>query len=244
MKDGKIVESGRYKDLTACPNCELVRQMAAHEETVNQINPCHEDNSVSCRPVQKNQIEVAEENLQETIKNWKRNKEEEAETGRVKWSVYSTFVTSAYRGALVPIILLCQILFQVMQMGSNYWISWATEQTGRVSKGQLMGTFVLLSGGSSIFILGRTVLMAMVAVETAQHLFHGMITSVFRAPVSFFDTTPSSRILSRVSLIIILYMLLLSFINNISVQLSTSFLFDDYSHLRIKVQWIRTYHTD
>jgi hypothetical protein len=51
-----------------------------------------------------------------------------------------------------------------------------------------MGIFALLSGGSSIFILGRTVLMATVAVETAQHLFHGMITSVFRAPVSFFDT--------------------------------------------------------
>ncbi|RYR29747.1 hypothetical protein Ahy_B01g054237 isoform B [Arachis hypogaea] len=151
--------------------------MAAHEETINQINPWHEENSISCRRLQKNQIEVAEENLQESISNWKRNKEEEAETGRVKWS----------------------ILFQVMQMGSNYWISWAAEQTGRVTKGMLMGTFVLLSGGSSIFILGRTVLMAVVAIETAQRLFHGMITSVFRAPVSFFDTTPSSRILSRSS---------------------------------------------
>ncbi|RYR31821.1 hypothetical protein Ahy_B01g056746 [Arachis hypogaea] len=207
MKDGKIVESGRYKELIACPNCEFVRQMAAHEETINQINPWHEENSISCRPLQKNQIEVAEENLQESISNWKRNKEEEAETGRVKWSVYSTFVTSAYRGSLVPVILLCQILFQVMQMGSNYWISWAAEQTGRVTKGMLMGTFVLLSGGSSIFILGRTVLMAVVAIETSQRLFHGMITSVFRAPVSFFDTTPSSRILSRVAWQVILVFL-------------------------------------
>ncbi|KAK7399976.1 hypothetical protein VNO78_11174 [Psophocarpus tetragonolobus] len=199
MKDGKIVESGRYKDLIACPNCELVQQMAAHQETVNQINPCQEDDSGSCRPCQKNQSEVAEENIQEIMEDWKRNKEEEAETGRVKWSVYSTFVTSAYKGALVPVILLCQILFQVMQMGSNYWISWATEQRGRVNNKQLMGTFVLLSCGGTIFILGRTVLMAAIAVETAQRLFHGMITSVFRAPVSFFDTTPSSRIMSRSS---------------------------------------------
>ncbi|XLR07681.1 hypothetical protein S83_035619 [Arachis hypogaea] len=108
-------------------------------------------------------------------------------------------IVESGRGSLFPVILLCQILFQVMQMGSNYWISWAAEQTGRVTKGMLMGTFVLLSGGSSIFILGRTVLMAVVAIETAQRLFHGMITSVFRAPVSFFDTTPSSRILSRSS---------------------------------------------
>ncbi|KAK7359418.1 hypothetical protein VNO77_01378 [Canavalia gladiata] len=199
MKDGKIVESGRYKDLIACPNCELVQQMAAHQETVKQINPSQGDDSVSCRPCQKNQTEVAEENIQEITEDWKRTKEEEAETGRVKWSVYSTFVSSAYKGALVPIILLCQILFQVMQMGSNYWISWASEQRGKVNNEQLMGTFVLLSCGSTIFILGRTFLMARVAVETAQCLFHGMITSVFRAPISFFDTTPSSRILSRSS---------------------------------------------
>ncbi|XP_057416736.1 ABC transporter C family member 3-like isoform X2 [Lotus japonicus] len=199
LKDGKIVESGGYNDLIARPNCELVRQMAAHEEAVNHINPCQEDDSVGSRPCQKNQIEAVEENIQETIMDWKRTKEEEAMTGRVKWSVYSTFVTSAYRGALVPIILLCQVLFQVLQMGSNYWISWATEERGRVSNGELMGTFILLSGGSSIFILGRTVLMATVAVETAQRLFHGMISSLFRAPVSFFDATPSSRIMSRSS---------------------------------------------
>jgi len=198
MKDGKIVESGRYRDLIACPHSEFVQQIAAHEETVCQI-PCRKDDSVCCRPCQKNPTEIAEENIQEIMLDWKRTREEEAMTGRVKWSVYSTFVTLAYRGALVPIILLCQILFQVMQMGSNYWMSWATEKKGRVDNVRLMGIFALLSGGSSIFILGRTVLMATVAVETAQRLFHGMITSVFRAPVSFFDTTPSSRILSRVS---------------------------------------------
>lgn len=198
MKDGEIAEFGKYRDLIACPNSEFVQQMAAHEETVSQI-PSQKDDFVSGKPCQKNPNEIAEDNIQEIMMDWKRTREEEAMTGRVKWSVYSTFVTLAYRGALVPVILLCQILFQVMQMGSNYWMSWATEKKGRVDNAQLMGIFALLSGGSSIFILGRTVLMAKIAVETAQRLFHGMITSVFRAPVSFFDTTPSSRILSRVS---------------------------------------------
>jgi hypothetical protein len=109
--------------------------MAAHEETICQI-PCRKDESVCCRPCQKNPIEIAEENIQEIMMDWKRTREEESMTGRVKWSVYSTFVTLAYRGALVPVILLCQILFQVMQMGSNYWMSWATEQKGRVDTRQ------------------------------------------------------------------------------------------------------------
>ncbi|CAI8617007.1 unnamed protein product [Vicia faba] len=165
MKDGKIAESGKYRDLIACPNSEFVQQMAAHEETVSQI-PSQKDDFVNSRPCQKNRTEIAEDNIQEIMMDWKRTREEEAMTGR---------------------------------MGSNYWMSWATEQKGRVDNAQLMGMFALLSGGSSIFILGRTVLMAKIAVETAQRLFHGMITSVFRAPVSFFDTTPSSRILSRSS---------------------------------------------
>ncbi|XP_008222083.1 PREDICTED: putative ABC transporter C family member 15 [Prunus mume] len=197
IKDGEISESGKYEDLIADPNGELVRQMTAHKKSFDQVNTCQQDNR---RPHQVNLIKVSEE--KEAINNGKlseKSHEEEAETGRVKWRVYSTFVTSAYRGALVPVILVCQVLFQGLQMGSNYWIAWGTEKEDRVSKERLMWVFALLSAGSSIFILGRAVFLATIALQTAQRLFLGMITSVFRAPISFFDSTPSSRILSRCS---------------------------------------------
>ena len=196
MKAGRIVQSGRYEDLMADSNGELVRQMAAHRKSLNQVNLLQDGNTLTTRPHEINQIEVAEENFEGPINNGKlkarTEEEEETETGRVKWSVYSTFVTSAYKGALVPVTLLCQVLFQGLQMGSNYWIAWATEVEGRVSRKHMIGIFILMSGGSSIFVLST------IAVETAQRLFCGMITSVFRAPISFFDSTPSSRILSRV----------------------------------------------
>ncbi|KAM3753899.1 hypothetical protein ACB098_03G126900 [Castanea mollissima] len=202
MKAGRIVQSGRYEDLMADSNGELVRQMVAHRKSLNQVNLLQDDNTLTTRSHEINQIEVTEENFEGPINNGKikartEEEEEETETGRVKWSVYSTFVTSAYKGALVPVILLCQVLFQGLQMGSNYWIAWATEVEGRVSRKHMIGIFVLMSGGSSIFIFGRAVLLATIAVETAQRLFCGMVTSIFRAPISFFDSTPSSRILSR-----------------------------------------------
>ncbi|KAF3431103.1 hypothetical protein FNV43_RR25833 [Rhamnella rubrinervis] len=202
MKDGRIAQSGKYEDLIADQSGELVSQMAAHRKSVNQVKTCQEVDSFTNEPCQTNQIEVVEDRFKEPFAKAKlleKTQEEEAETGRVKWSVYSTFVTSAYGGALVPVILLCQVFFQGLQMGSNYWIAWATEKERRVSNKQLIGIFILLSGGSSIFILGRAVLLATIAIETAQRLFHGMITSVFRAPISFFESTPSSRILSRSS---------------------------------------------
>ncbi|WRX13199.1 ABC transporter-like [Theobroma cacao] len=200
MKDGLIVQSGKYEELIADSDGELVRQMNAHRKSLDQVNPPQEDDYITAGPCQISQIEVIEEKYGEPIcysKLFERSQEEETETGRVKWSVYSTFVTAAYRGALVPVILLCQVLFQGLQMGSNYWIAWGTEDSHKVTRTQLIGIFILLSGGSSVFILGRAVLLATIAVETAQHLFLGMIRSVFRAPISFFDSTPSSRILNR-----------------------------------------------
>ncbi|GMJ08207.1 ATP-binding cassette C3, MULTIDRUG RESISTANCE PROTEIN 3, multidrug resistance-associated protein 3 [Hibiscus trionum] len=202
MKDGLIVQSGNYEELITDSDGELVRQMNAHRKSLDQVNPPQDDDSLTARPRQISQIEVIEEKYGDPIcygKLFNQSQEEETETGRVKWSVYSTFVTAAYKGALVPVILLCQVFFQGLQIGSNYWIAWATEENHKVSRERLIGIFVMLSGGSSIFILGRAVFLATIAIETAQRLFLGMITSVFRAPISFFDSTPSSRILNRSS---------------------------------------------
>lgn len=203
MKDGNIVQSGKYGDLIGDPCGELVHQLAAHQQSLNQMIPTQDPSPTSTHGSSwAHQIEVIKEEL-ELNKNSNfpeaSSQEEESETGQVKWKAYSIFITYAYKGALIPVILLCQVLFQGLQMGSSYWIAWATEEEGRVSRRQLIGIFALLSGVSSIFILGRAVLLATIAIETAQHLFLGMIKSVFRAPLLFFDSTPSSRILNRVS---------------------------------------------
>ncbi|PIN02121.1 Multidrug resistance-associated protein/mitoxantrone resistance protein, ABC superfamily [Handroanthus impetiginosus] len=201
MKDGKIIESGKYQDLISNPNGELIRQMAAHSKSLNQVNP------PKCIRVAKSyhrakKIELTEVKFVDHSRSSRipeRSLHEETESGRVKWHVYATFVTSAYRGALVPIILLCQVFFQVLQMASNYWIAWGSEENSSITKGQLIEIFALFSGGSSFFILGRAVLLSTIAIETAQRLFLRMITSVFRAPLSFFENMPSSRILNRSS---------------------------------------------
>ncbi|KAK9060184.1 hypothetical protein SSX86_020888 [Deinandra increscens subsp. villosa] len=201
IKDGGIVQSGKYNDLIADPTNEFARQIAAHSESLNQVNPPHEpktqtkfpQSSHCSHPVIEQEPCRAKGGSSETIP------QEESQSGRVKFSVYSTFITSAYKGALVPVILICHTLFLALQMGSNYWMAWATEDAGRVSSKRLVGIFVILSGGSSVFILGRAVLLSTIAIETGQNLFLQMINSVFRAPVSFFDSTPSSRILNRCS---------------------------------------------
>lgn len=203
MKEGKIVQQGKYEDLIKQADGELIRLIAAHKESTRQVTPSKDHGLQVSAKHQVCQIEVKEKPNYgggRSSENLEGDFGEKTESGRVEWKIYSKFVSIAYKGILIPVILLCHLLFQGLQMGSSYWITWGTEKEGKVSQGKLMTVFILLSLTSSIFIFGRAVLLSKVAIETAQKLFVDMTTCIFRAPISFFDFTPSSRILNRVSL--------------------------------------------
>ncbi|KAJ0936432.1 putative ABC-type xenobiotic transporter [Helianthus annuus] len=53
----------------------------------------------------------------------------------------------------------------------------------------------VLAVGSALCILARGLLLATAAYKAATHLFHKMHFAIFRSPMSFFDSTPSGRIL-------------------------------------------------
>ncbi|OMO94665.1 hypothetical protein COLO4_16230 [Corchorus olitorius] len=197
VKEGRIVQLGTYRELIGDPSGELSMLMAAHKQSLDQVSPSPQQYQESRKQAQ--DTKIPEENAVNNLQLKKRSLEEKTETGRVSWNVYSRFITAAYRGAFVPFILLSHVLFQFLQIGSNYWMAWATEEEGRVSRGRMMGMFALISFGSSVFISARAVLLSAMTLETSQRLFVDMITSIFRAPMSFFDITPSSRMLDRFS---------------------------------------------
>ncbi|KAI7984101.1 ABC transporter C family member 5 [Camellia lanceoleosa] len=130
--------------------------------------------------------------------------EEERERGRVNMKVYLSYMAAAYKGLLIPLIILAQTLFQVLQIASNWWMAWANPQTPgdqpRASSMVLLVVYMALAFGSSLFIFVRAVLVATFGLAAAQKLFLKMLISVFRAPMSFFDSTPAGRILNRVSI--------------------------------------------
>lgn len=129
--------------------------------------------------------------------------EEERVRGRVSMKVYLSYMVAAYRGLLIPPIILAQGLFQFLQIASSWWMAWANPQTegdqSKVNPMVLLVVYMALAFGSSWFIFVRAVLVATFGLAAAQKLFSKMLTSVFRAPMSFFDSTPAGRILNRVS---------------------------------------------
>lgn len=64
----------------------------------------------------------------------------------------------------------------------------------------LAGVYASLAFAYAFFIYIRTLGFFLLGLWTARILHEGILTSILRAPMSFFDTTPVGRILNRFSM--------------------------------------------
>ncbi|KAF3436078.1 hypothetical protein FNV43_RR23170 [Rhamnella rubrinervis] len=233
LKEGRIIQAGKYDDLLQA-GTDFKTLVSAHHEAIEAMDiPNHSEDSdenlspgvsirlgKKCVPAADNIENLAKEvqegvsaSDQKAIKEKKKAKrsrkkqlvqEEERVRGRVSMKVYLSYMAAAYKGVLIPLIIIAQSLFQFLQIASNWWMAWANPQTEgdqpKVSPMVLIVVYMALAFGSSWFIFIRAVLVATFGLEAAQKLFLKMLRSVFRAPMSFFDSTPAGRILNRVSI--------------------------------------------
>ncbi|KAL2236392.1 ABC transporter C family member 5-like [Sesamum indicum] len=233
LKEGRIIQSGKYDELLQA-GTDFNALVCAHHEAIEAMDFCNQapedsdkndppDSSVptiKCDSIGKDIDSTASEvqqgastSEQKAIKEKKKAKrsrrkqlvqEEERERGRVGWKVYWSYMTAAYKGLLIPCIILAQTLFQLLQIASSWWMAWANPQTTgekpRTNSMVLLVVYMVLAFGSSWFIFVRAVLVATFGLAAAQKLFMKMLRTVFRAPMSFFDSTPAGRILNRVSI--------------------------------------------
>ncbi|RWR72400.1 ABC transporter C family member 3-like protein isoform X1 [Cinnamomum micranthum f. kanehirae] len=226
MRDGKITQAGKYSDilnsgtdfmelvgahklaLSAHDSIEMVSNSEEQtpESFDNGVGDGSSDTGEGICTMQKEREKMDEQNSKAVDIDGQKGQlvqEEEREKGKVGLSVYWKYITTSYKGALVPIILLAQILFQILQIGTNYWMAWATPVSKNVTppvKGSLLIlVYVSLAVGSSFCILIRALLLVTAGYKTATILFNKLHMCIFRAPMSFFDATPSGRILNRAS---------------------------------------------
>ncbi|KAK7276926.1 hypothetical protein RIF29_18075 [Crotalaria pallida] len=216
MKDGKITQCGKYAELLN-NGTDFMELIGAHQQALSALNSL--DGGTLSDEISnfKQDINVSgvvkEKDANKDVQNGETDnksepvgqlvQEEEREKGSVGLSVYWKYITTAFGGALVPFILLAQILFHALQIGSNYWMAWATPISSdvepRVAGTTLIAVYVGLSIGSSFCILVRAMFLVTAGYKTATILFNKMHYCIFRAAMSFFDSTPSGRILNRAS---------------------------------------------
>ncbi|CAH1440804.1 unnamed protein product [Lactuca virosa] len=210
MRDGKIVESGKYDQLLES-GLDFKALVSAHEASMQLVEMgAKTTETPSPRPLQKspshNPMEEDEKELERSksssiIGTSKLVEEEERETGRISSSVYKVYLTEAFGWWGVIIVLFFSFAWQGAQMASDYWLSYETSDTRASSFNPTLFIQVYISIAllSFLLVFGRVISSTIIGLKTSQSFFTQMLHSILHAPMSFFDTTPSGRILSRAS---------------------------------------------
>ncbi|XP_047315019.1 putative ABC transporter C family member 15 isoform X2 [Impatiens glandulifera] len=219
MQNGQIKQAGTFKELLD-QNTGFEVLVGAHSQALESVaiiensSREHQENGldsetiVDSHSVNGETLQTQHElknDLSEEIndKEGKLVHDEEREKGRIAKEVYLSYLTAVRGGALVPIIILAQSTFQALQIASNYWMAWScpsNSSTKSISEMKfVLLVYVLLAFGSSFCVLVRSTLVAIAGLLTAENFFTKMLHSVFHAPMAFFDSTPTGRILNRVS---------------------------------------------
>eukprot|EP00252_Welwitschia_mirabilis_P009305 TRINITY_DN21798_c0_g1_i1.p1 TRINITY_DN21798_c0_g1~~TRINITY_DN21798_c0_g1_i1.p1 ORF type:complete len:1500 (-),score=211.88 TRINITY_DN21798_c0_g1_i1:321-4820(-) len=210
MRDGIIVQSGRFNDLVQL-GTDFQALVAAHEHAMGLVENHETSDSHGIEQEEESALEDgnilarSESGLSRSsssklkVAEAKLIDEEQRETGRVSWNVYWFYITKAYGWSIILALLLVQTLWQGVQVGSDYWLAYETSETTTFNAKLFVEVYFALSAGTWIFIFLRTLLVTQFGLKTCQIFYQQMLNSIFRAPMSFFDTTPSGRILSRSS---------------------------------------------
>ena len=121
--------------------------------------------------------------------------------GAVTWHVYKKYIVSGggyWRfGFLYIVFIICNLI----NLGTTAWLSFWTSDASysRNSLGFYLGMYGALAVLLGFFTFIRSYLLAKFCVEASNVLHHNLLRSILNAPIVFFDTTPSGRILSRFS---------------------------------------------
>lgn len=218
MKDGRIAQVGKYDDILV-PGSDFAQLVGAQNaamptSTLDSTTPTRaiETGDTTMSSVSNGVVNAEADDDDDDDGDAKLAppaisqlvKEEEREKGSVEFLVYWEYITTTYGGVLVLLTFLALILLEILQIGSNYWLASAipgakSDDKHVVNGFELMIVYVCLAIGICICTIVVDMLVLTTGYKTATLLFTKMLQSIFRAPMSFYEATPTGRILNRVS---------------------------------------------
>ncbi|XGW32572.1 hypothetical protein V3C99_017265 [Haemonchus contortus] len=140
-----------------------------------------------------------------TVQKSKLVEKEAVETGKVKWSVYLTYIR-AIGFDLAVLFIVVYIFSSVLGVASNLWLAkWSddAEMIQKTSNGSSYETntrlaiYASLGVGQALFVCAASIIMALGMVGASRLLHEGILKNILRSPMIFFDITPIGRVLNR-----------------------------------------------
>ncbi|XP_075279640.1 ATP-binding cassette sub-family C member 2 [Opisthocomus hoazin] len=151
-----------------------------------------------------NSWKKAQEEPPKKLKGQQLIEKEAVETGRVKFSMYLRYLRAV--GLWYSLWIAMGYVGQyVAFVGTNMWLSaWTDDaqrylnQTYPVEQRNLrIGVFGALGVSQALFLLFATILSAYGATKASRVMHQQLLSNILRVPMSFFDTTPTGRIVNR-----------------------------------------------
>ncbi|RZS03514.1 hypothetical protein BHM03_00033697 [Ensete ventricosum] len=198
-----VAQEGTYEQLLKSGTA-FEQLVNAHQSSMNMIDSSSDGNQKNLaesgrehdvhQPTkQESEVEISGKGVSAA----QLTEDEETEIGDLGWKPYRDYLQVSGGYTLLVWMILLQSVFVLFQSLSGYWLA-VVAQLQHVSGGILVGVYAVISTLSCLFAYTRSLVAARQGLNASKAFFSSLMDSVFRAPMSFFDSTPVGRILTRV----------------------------------------------
>ncbi|KAH7538146.1 hypothetical protein FEM48_Zijuj03G0168100 [Ziziphus jujuba var. spinosa] len=199
MSDGEILRAAPYHQLLSLSQ-EFQDLVNAHNNTAGpkrlvNMTPAQNHGTSSARKIRNSNAE----NEFKPSKGDQLIKQEERETGHMRLKAYKQYLSQDRGYLYFSIAMLSQFTFTMSQIAQNSWMA-ANVDNPLVSSLMLIMVYLVIGLASTMLVLFRSLCVVVMGVQSSKSIFSQLLNSLFNAPMSFYDSTPLGRILSRVSI--------------------------------------------
>ncbi|CAN1254224.1 ABC transporter C family member 10 [Linum perenne] len=196
MSSGEILNTGTYDRMLG--SCQEFHELVnAHKNR----NDWKMQQSLSEQTSDVSNIEILKVDTKDNITATSGDQlimKEERETGDTGFKPYREYLSKRSGFLFCFLTAIFHILFLAGQLVQNYLLA-ADIDNPEVSKASLLMIYTVIGCILPIFMLFRSIALVKLGCDASESIFFTLLNSLFRAPMSFYDSTPLGRILSRVS---------------------------------------------
>ncbi|KAF9044293.1 multidrug resistance-associated ABC transporter [Panaeolus papilionaceus] len=187
MDNGSIIERGTYKELIAngALFARLIEEYGSKETSTK---------GKTTATVSKTDLE------EEKVKKNALMQLEERNTGSVSWQIYARYFENAGGIRWLPLLLFLLVIVEGHNVATTLVLGfWTGNTLPHFSQRAYMALYAGLGAGLAISTFLMTVVVVLLGIVASMNLYRRAFGGVLGSPLSFFDTTPIGRIVSRLS---------------------------------------------
>ncbi|KAK3020240.1 hypothetical protein RJ639_045476, partial [Escallonia herrerae] len=204
VSEGMVKEEGTFEELSKNGKIfqKLMENAGKLEDHVDENDDRMNFDCKSSKPVAYEELSELPIDTSSTNKRIEGKsvliKQEERGTGVVSWNILMRYKKALGGLWVVMILLICYTLTKVLRVLRSTWLSiWTKSKTKSHTPGFYILVYAILSFGQVMVTLANSFWLIKSSLYAARRLHDAVLNSILRAPMVFFHTNPTGRIINR-----------------------------------------------